>query len=382
MMSAYSILLTIYMHSGLGQRTVLSDLPRAKNNFNRELTRPTTKIVAMTDISYAAVALNWHRRLIQLGYSNDEAIIVAADDATIEYFEKHLQIRVEPMLHPQSSGWPVANPDSRHQTRRRRIFASRWIYVLHQLKSGYSVLLTDADNIFVRYMNMSVLEDSEYDVFHAYCHNFPVNFLSMGFVICGGMMWLRGSIDGGVGKDGAALRYVESILKDCGWNGTDESTEMDVFEGAIHASKRIDPVPIRSQAAYCDDQSVINMKFFSNSLYYVWDNNTRPIDRFWKSEATGIAYATGHSFKIWDVDTAYRGPVEGYGKKQNDTANGEIIEKRCPNIDLNWVAMPYNTIGESKRLDEGESRMLRVKQWYEFCRNETLSNQTSYFDTS
>ncbi|KAL7516552.1 hypothetical protein ACHAWX_001554 [Stephanocyclus meneghinianus] len=365
------------MHSGLDQRADLSDVPSTTNNLKTKVARPTTKIVAITDISYAGIALHWHRRLIELGYSKEEAIVVAADDATLDYFHQHPDIKVEPILHPQSSGWPVANEASRRQTRRRRIFASRWIYVLHQLKNGYSVLLTDADNIFVRYMNMSEMEDSPYDVFHAYCYNFPVEFLSMGFVVCGGMMWLRGSTDGGVDRDGAALRYVESILKDCGWDGIEYSTGIDVFDGSFNAS-HIDPAPIRSGAAFCDDQYIINLKFFSDSLLYVWDNSTRPTHDFWKGEAKGRSYSTGHSFKIWDVDTAYRGPVEGYRTTRNDTAkNEELIEKPCPRIDLNWVAMPYNTIGASRHLSHEDSRMLRVKQWYEFCRNETL-NDTSY----
>ena len=76
------------------------------------------------------------------------------------------------------------------------------MYVLHQLRAGYSVLLTDVDNIFVRYLDTAELEESGYDVYHAYCHNFPVRFLSMGFTVCGGMVWLKGNTISEKKRDG------------------------------------------------------------------------------------------------------------------------------------------------------------------------------------
>ena len=117
----------------------------------------------------------------------------------------------------------------------------------HQLHSGHSVLLTDADNIFVRRLDTIELEKSGYDVVHAYCHNFPMRFLSMGFVVCGGMMWLRGN-DGE--KDGPAVEYVESILEKYHW----------------HYALKVCPSLLMAATALCDDQQVINSKFFSDSL--------------------------------------------------------------------------------------------------------------------
>ncbi|KAL3783528.1 hypothetical protein HJC23_009493 [Cyclotella cryptica] len=360
-------------------------LPQVAHRSKATPFRKPTKIAAVTDIHYAPIALDWHRRLISLGYSPHQTAIVAADDATLSYFNNRTNgnsaaVLVEPMLHPRSAGWPVADHTLTQQKKRRRIFSSRWIYVLHQLRNGYSVLLTDADNIFVRYLDMALLEDSHYDVIHAYCHNFPIRFLAMGFVACGGMMWLRGNDIQGV--DGPAVRYVASILDQCKWSFTPNQTIQDSSSSSPQNSNNSDkfiynhdihPTPIVANAASCDDQQVINSKFFSNTLNYTWD--TRPNNGFWKREASGKAFLTGHAFKFWDVHTVYRGPVDGYREDANNTAAlndtglGEM--RQCPDVGLSWVAMPHNTIHEFKNLDVTHERILRVKQWYEYCRNET-----------
>jgi len=383
------------------------DLPRNNNNnthsSNTEAPPPNsnstaitrnTKIAGIADINYAPIAHDWRRHLISLGYPSHQVVVVAADDATLAYFQQRNVTAVEPILHPQSSDWPVSNPSMKGQIRRRRIFATRWVYVLHQLRAGYSVLLTDVDNIFVRYLDTAELEKSGYDVYHAYCHNFPIRFLSMGFTVCGGMVWLRGNTDTNNNsekkRDGPAVRYVLSILQQCQWSGLglnhhaannttttvhDNNYNSGSSQNAyhdFHNNNNIQPiiVPINAPAAQRDDQQVINSKFFSNTLRYAWD--VRPDNStFWKNEASGQSLAgTGHKFKFWNVDTAYRGEVNGhYDESSNDDGSHDSI---CPDKKKSWVAMPYNTITNVKNMNELESKRLRFKQWYEFCRNETF----------
>ena len=347
------------------------EIHEIKNNLTSK-----TKFVAITDISYASIAVDWYQRLISLGYPASQIVVVAADDETVSYFNKinnnnnNTSIQVEPMLHPSSPGWPISHSSIPKQKRRRRIFASRWIYVLHQLKLGHSILLSDADNIFVRYVDTATFERSDTDVIHAYCYNFPVRFLSMGFVVCGGMMWLRG--DGGV--NGPAVKYVESILEQCQWDGLSKLREVDYTTNhSIHHH----PPKLVTTAALCDDQQVINSKFFENTLNYRWDNNTRPNDGFWKQEASGKSLVTGHKFKFWNVDTAYRGHVDGseeLNKNKMSARNNNTIvgngKKQCPDVNLSWVAMPDNTITSKQISDPSKDRVLRIKQWYEFCRYE------------
>lgn len=343
-----------------------------------------TKIVAITDINYAPIAHDWHTRLVSLGYPANRVVIVAADDATLTYFRETNLTTVEPMLHPSSTGWPVAHPSMKGQLKRRRIFSTRWVYVLNQLQNGYSVLLSDADNIFVRYVDTIQLERSGYDVIHAYCHNFPVRFLSMGFTVCGGMVWLKGNA-AGASEDGPAVKYVKSILTQCQWSGihdgqlqSDDNATHDNINSStaiIHDVSAIHPPPIKAPAAKCDDQQVINSKFYSNSLNYTWD--VRPNNHFWKRESSGRSLVTRHKFKFWDVDTAYRGPVDGYNSTLSDdgpTTDVTATERKevCPDVKKSWVAMPSNAILGETKLDAVEERTLRIKQWYEFCRNETV----------
>ena len=226
----------------------------------------------------------------------------------------------------------------------------------------------------MRYLDTLELESSGYDVIHAYCYNFPVRFLKMGYTVCGGMVWLKGNEPGSV-EDGPAVKYVKSILEQCEWSGLDHGTlrlDDNVFNNKTESNytynlSGIYPVPIKAPAAKCDDQQVINSKFWSNSLNYTWDRI--PNRSFWKNEAWGQSSVTGHKFKFWDVDTAYRGSVVGY-RFEDDTAGNYVAStQRCPKMEKSWVAMPHNTITDKKKLKPAEERALRVKQWYEYCRN-------------
>eukprot|EP00566_Odontella_aurita_P000796 CAMPEP_0113572678 /NCGR_PEP_ID=MMETSP0015_2-20120614/26217_1 /TAXON_ID=2838 /ORGANISM="Odontella" /LENGTH=378 /DNA_ID=CAMNT_0000475715 /DNA_START=88 /DNA_END=1221 /DNA_ORIENTATION=+ /assembly_acc=CAM_ASM_000160 len=282
---------------------------------NPNSTSNSTKIVAVADTRYKDIAFMWYERMATLGYTTH---VVATVDMEAHTFLEEKGVRVETLLPRNSSNWPIPM-DRRPQQNKRKIFGTRWVYVLAQLKSGSNVLLTDADNIFVRYLPMEELEASEFDVFHAYAGNFPVRFLSMGFTVCGGMAWIRASPP--------AIRYVESVLEQCGWSG------------------------IMNSFAKCDDQQVVNSKFFSNTLNYTFYSKAPSTDTFWKQSLEGKSQITGHKFKIWDVDTAYRGPIDGYN--------------RCPQH--NWVAMPLNTLDDPsnkvKRGDEVGERKLRLSQW-------------------
>ena len=59
----------------------------------------------------------------------------------------------------------------------------------------------------------------------------------------------------------------------------------------------------------------------------------------------------------------------GYRFEDDTTGNYIASIQRCPKLEKSWVAMPHNTITDKKKLKPAEERALRVKQWYEYCRN-------------
>ena len=280
-----------------------------------------TKIVAVANAAYKEIAYDWYQRLSKLGYTTH--IVATVDEEAHQYLEER-GVAVETILPRTSGRWPL--PLSKPQVNRRRIFGTRWVHLLAHLRRGHNVLLTDADNIFSKYLPMEDLESSKFDVFHAYAGNFPIRFLSMGFTVCGGMVWVRASP--------AGIRYVESVLGQCagGWNGD--------ISGMIQ----------------CDDQQVVNSKFFFNSLNYTFTTEKPSEDTFWKNSLEGKSVVTGHTFKIWDVDTAYRGPIDGK-------------DGVCPKN--NWVSMPLNSISDPNHpIAKGGlagDRALRLKQWMQYC---------------
>ena len=284
-----------------------------------------TYIVTVANDEYKEIALRWYEQLTALGYKN--LVVVTVDEATHSFLSEK-NVTVDKIL--PDDYWPPPFRGGRAQLNRRLIFGTRWIYVHSQLKKGHNVLLTDADNLFFRHLPMEDLESSIFDIFHAHCGAYPPRFLSMGFTVCGGMSWFRASLP--------SIRYVEKFLYHCGgWNHT--------------------YMPV-----YCDDQQIVNSLIFNKQLNYTFDGDVDPtslVDIFWKPTLEGTSQITGHKFKIWDVHTAYRGPVDGK-------------DGVCPKN--NWVAMPTNRIAEpneTEYLGAAVERTIRIQQWNNYCRQET-----------
>mmetsp|Transcript_3196 Transcript_3196/g.7568 ORF Transcript_3196/g.7568 Transcript_3196/m.7568 type:complete len:207 (+) Transcript_3196:327-947(+) len=162
-------------------------------------------------------------------------------------------------------------------------FALRWEYILQQLRNGTSILMTDVDNIFNRYIDpISHPDLSGFDVIHAYSgSNYPRNvYEKIGFVVCGGLTLLK--------ANPRAIAYIEKILERCG--------------------------------IMCDDQIVIN-EMIANEFGISWDNNAT------RKARTGRSNVTGHTLKVLDHEWAYR-----------DGGPGDAL---CPKRDDNWIAMPH-----------------------------------------
>jgi hypothetical protein len=194
--------------------------------------------------------------------------------------------------------WPY---QKRSQNYRRSLFGNRWNYVLRQLEEGYNVLLTDVDNVYVRYKNLSELELSPYDQILAYAgtvHSFPRTiFYEVGFTVCGGMSWLRSAP--------GPIEIARQVVTKCRCENT-------LY---CHCG--------------CDDQVAFNSLILKEEPYKIkWDQNisvpTTEEEMRWE-EMTGTVGKTGHRVMIWDRHTAFR---------------REIDPNVCPDIDKNWIAMP------------------------------------------
>lgn len=300
--------------------------------------RMTTKIIGFSDEKYKEIAWNWYQQLTDLGYH--EHMVIASDVPTENYCEEK-GMRYD-TIHPYGSNnfttsitidqcattydHTLPSQAKRNQLYRRRLFGSRWNYILRQLRQGMNILLTDVDNIFVRYVDVSELEQSSFDAFHAYAGTteaFPrYIYRRLGFTICGGMSFLRGGSHG-------VLELVEAVVKQCGC----ESTLLC--------------------SCHCDDQVVWNNKLLVDEPYKViWDDpnddkvNTSThnslsskkqsikkwiipqteADINWES-MTGTVSKTGHRVKIWDRHTAFRRKYD-----PNDML--------CPDKNKSWIAMP------------------------------------------
>jgi hypothetical protein len=260
-------------------------------------------IIGFSDFGYKEIAWKWYQELEKLGY--DQHLVAAQDRVSAEFF-KEKGMRYD-LVHPSSNSslrdectdyYKQFNSAKKLQTYRRSLFGSRWNYVVRQLELGHHVLLTDVDNVFVRYAPLSELEDSPYDAYHAYAGappSFPLNiYYKAGFTICGGMSWLRSTP--------GVIEFAQTIVNRC-------NCETLVCN------------------CNCDDQVVINTLISLEEYKIAWDHPVvKPnseADMSWEG-MTGTCTKTGHRVKIWDRHTAYRNTFD---------------PQKCPN-EKNWIAMP------------------------------------------
>jgi len=264
-----------------------------------------------------------------LGYS--EQRIIAYDNNTAEHFRtdpSFASVRFELFPLPELTGADFTG--LRLGPKRRRIreamFALRWRYILHQLQQGYSIVLTDVDNIFNRYVPLTDFQT--HDVIHAYETYYPLDvFEARGFVVCGGMTWFH--------ANPRTIDFVQRVVNKCG--------------------------------KYCDDQIIVNQMIL-NDLQIQWDSTDHlPPPELRKNhstvnekEMTGTSVATGHSVKIWPRHFAYR---EFMPTKPSE----------CP--PNNWVAMPNNAVvPEGFVLTRQTAHRVKIRmqeQWDSFCGSPT-----------
>jgi hypothetical protein len=296
-----------------------SDNVEAQKSTTTNSSSSETKIIGFSDNTYKEIAWKWYKELESLGYTNH--IIVASDVPAESYFkEKGMRydtihdhsnnyttsLTIDQCADTYDNKWPEGK---RKQIYRRRLFGSRWNYILRQLQQNHNVLLTDVDNVFVRYLDMSEFENSQYDSYHAYAgtvDGFPRNiYKKIGFTICGCTSWLRGSSPG-------VIELVKAMVARCGCETTLN----------CHCS--------------CDDQVLMNSMMLTEPLYKVkWDDNNsssnvkipmKEEDMNWNS-MTGTIPKTGHRVKIWDRHTAFRRHYD-----PNDMI--------CPDKEKSWISMP------------------------------------------
>ena len=260
----------------------------------------STKIVGFADAKYKEIAVTWYQRLQSLGYT--EHVIIAVDEEAEAYFRdqsnQQLRLRYERLQYQ-----PCLTSNSQDTRKyRRQLFGRRWKYIFDSLVNGTHVLLTDVDNVFSRYLPMSEMEQSSYDVYHAYSTAYPGSvFFGMGFTVCGGMGWYRATK--------SVRQFIGTLLNKCNcWKSMDCN-------------------------CYCDDQVVLNELLWKGKHSVTWTNsngiafhrNPKDFNDLHWDSITGISSKTQHTIKIWDRNIAYRAPMP-----QNSSS--------CPSN--NWVSMP------------------------------------------
>jgi len=290
-----------------------------KNNVNK-----ARKIVGFSTSDYVNVASRWYEDLSRLGY--DEHVLIALDDAALAHFNEKGYRAEKHVLGKEGS--------------LRSLWAERLVYVQDQIEKGISILLTDVDNIFSRYISLDHFDfDAETDVFHAYETKFPeFIYKRQGFVFCGGLSYFKANE-----RVKKFMNILIGLCKNTGNNGK----------------------------LMCNDQVVINSAYADYStdrkyqLKMKWNmttetNATRTSHRFdvmnglLIKEFTGKSETTGHTVRVWDRNFAHRGVIEDV-----DVEHLQI----CP-VE-NWVAMPFNSNIPKAR--KTRFKEVTLERWHQLC---------------
>jgi hypothetical protein len=225
--------------------------------------------------------------------------VVAVDRKAVEFFQQNSTgVTWEALPYPPCVGYKY---DKRGF--RRQIFGRRWTFIFEQLGRGHSILMTDVDNVFLRYLPMKDFEEAPVDVFHAYSTSYPTNvFEDMGFTVCGGMSWLRATA--------SVINFVGSLVNKCHCRG---------LIGMTSVTEEV------CRDCTCDDQVALNELLWKGKHKVIWDRNlSKPssLDDYPWEGMTGVSGKTKHRVAIWDRNLAYRA----------------VMPDKCP--PGNWVAMP------------------------------------------
>jgi hypothetical protein len=221
--------------------------------------------------------------------------LVLFESKAVAHFDK----LKEKGKHYQMDVQLIDEPYTKRRFKVHRLWYIRILYCLNQLKAGQSIVLTDSDNVFLKYIPLELFEQSGYDAIFSFEQKYPENiFRKQGFVLCGGMTYLKAT--------NATIQVMERLLERC--------YEGDGREG-------------RSSKC-CDDQVTWNEVLFQDMK---WDMNSS--QHFVGNRSAGDLFQYGFEglsktvpnfhANIWDRSFAQRGKFE-----------------ECPLDGAAWVAMP------------------------------------------
>ncbi|GFH46293.1 hypothetical protein CTEN210_02767 [Chaetoceros tenuissimus] len=276
------------------------------------------KIVAFTSVDFLPMAKHWYNRLTELGYTTH--VLVLIDEQSIQEFTAINQDNTDEYYRFEIQ---LVEKGTKRKDMVQSLWYHRILYCVQQLKLGTSLLVSDTDVVFQRYIPIEELSHENYDVMLAEALMFPKHvFEQQGFVFCGCLTFLKATK--------ATLTVWERLLEQCD-GGT----------------KR------------CDDQVEMNV-LLAESME--WDSEkalaNKAKDGLVQDEFTGRSKVVP-DFKanVWDRDFAWRGPLD------TDV---------CP-TENNWVSMPGNIPNFNNRIldgrahGRGDSKLARVKVWEKFC---------------
>ena len=241
------------------------------------------QIIAFSDFGYSGVALTWSKRMHALGY--DEVVLMATDKDAFDRFKR--------------AGHPV----ELSLTSRGNLWRTRLEVLQRKLEAGFSVLLTDVDNIFMRYVPLNRIGGEGWNAAFMEGSTFPPEVYKVqGFVLCAGMSWWSAASP-------LALDMVRRI-RSAGACGADS-------------------------VKYCNDQREINRLVLADGFVWTKDQHKQRL---------GSSAKTGMKIVVWGRDFAWRGR----------------LGSPCPDPSRMWAVHPISA-------KTSEAKVKSLAAWKKAC---------------
>ena len=317
----------MWIHIFHNQYNQFNDGDRQFLQSNHITSNGNIKIVAFSDVTYSDLAFSWYDQLTALGYTHH--VVLAMDEETLSKGKQRPgNIRIEPYFTEKES--------------LRNLWYRRIQYLKEQISNGTSVLLTDVDNIFLRFLDIQQeFYNTDFDIIFAHEMKFPVPlWKKYGFVTCAGMIWFKAT-DNSL----AFLNMWENVCLESGTKGTMKCNDQIALNTVLHEQIMMtweyDQEDIKKQKSIRIQSNDENNELVQVGMIGKGRHDVSTDGKF-----------RNFSVRILSRDLAWR---------------GRLPSDHCPSVENNWVAMPTALPFKYSMKSKIEDKILMWKFWIKYC---------------
>ena len=355
----------------------MRSLPPSLSDNNHE-DRPKIKIVAFSDSTYWDLALDWYNSLAALGYDNH--YIIAMDDETYQAgLSLSSKYKNDTFTSTSTASTMRIEPYYTEKESLRSLWYKRIEYLKNQIMNGTSILLTDVDNTFQKYIDIEqYMYHTNYDIIFAHEMKFPEwLYQQYGFITCAGFIWFKAyttTNNNSSGESSPSLKFLDLWLNSCvGTNGVMKCNDQVELNKVLHQKMNITwEYEVENQNTGMAAMTKKHIHYHQNQQQ---ENEGRMGDEFIRIQSNDANDGLIKAGMIGTANTItslakidHQHPFNVKVLNRDIAWRGRIPTEMCPSLEHNWVAMPTALPFE---YGKGKSKIYQKKLtmliWDKYC---------------